>query len=107
MLSHKQMNFKIVALPFFFFWCIISSLALFAQNHESNSESIETPIKHNTSFEGIGPKVYLLPPPKTESEILVERYVIKKQNQHQLDSILNKLNLKRELKRVQTLSPIS
>lgn len=96
------MNFKIVALPFFFTWCVISSLAL-AQ--ESDFQSIKNPTKYNESFEGIGPKVYILPPPKTEEEILTEKYAIKKQNQHQLDSLLVNLNLRKELRRINNLSP--
>jgi hypothetical protein len=86
------MHFKIVALPLFFTWCVISSLAL-AQ--ESDFQAIKNPTKYNESFEGIGPKVYILPPPKTEEEILTEKYAIKKQNQHQLDSLLVNLNLKK------------
>lgn len=104
LVSYKQMNFKIVALPFFFTWYVISSLA-FAQDYESNSKSVETPSKYNKNFEGIGPKVYLLPPPKTEGEILIEKYATKKQNQYQLDSLLVNLNLKKELKRIHTLVP--
>lgn len=96
------MNFKIVALPFFFTWCVISSLAL-AQ--ESDFQSIKNPTRYNESFEGIGPKVYILPPPKTEEEILTEKYAIKKQNQHQLDSLLVNLNLKKELRKINSLSP--
>ncbi len=107
MLSYKQMNFKIVALPFLFICSVMSSLASFAQDHEDNSQSVEIPVKYNDSFEGIGPKVYLLPPPKTASELLAEKYVIKKQNQHQLDSLLSKLNLKKELKRIQNTAPNS
>lgn len=102
MLSYKQMNFKIVALPFLFTWYVISSLA-FAQ--ESDFQSMKNPDKYNESFEGIGPKVYILPPPKTEEEILTEKYAIKKQNQHQIDSLLVNLNLKRELKRINSRSP--
>lgn len=104
LVSYKQMNFKIVALPFFFTWYVISSLA-FAQDYESNNQSIETPNKYNKNFEGIGPKVYILPPPKTEGEILTEKYALKKQNQHQIDSLLVNLNLKKELKRINTTSP--
>lgn len=96
------MNFKIVALPFFFTWWVIFSVA-FAQ--ESDFQSMKNPVKYNESFAGIGPKVYILPPPKTEEEILTEKYAIKKQNQHQLDSLLVNLNLKKELRRINSLSP--
>jgi hypothetical protein len=73
---------------------------------ENKLLSADNPHKYNSDFEGIGPSVYILPPPKTEEELLIEQYAIKKQNQHQIDSLLNNLNFKRELKRINTL-PLS
>src|SRR5690606_22798709 len=40
---------------------------------------------------------YIIPPPKTEKELVTERYALKKQDQHQIDSLLISLNLKKEL----------
>ncbi|MFD2743461.1 MULTISPECIES: tetratricopeptide repeat protein [Sphingobacterium] len=41
--------------------------------------------KYNPTFDGIGPKVYFLPPPRTESEILIDEYAEKRTFQDSIE----------------------
>lgn len=55
-----------------FLWGV--SLSASAQEHADFSGFIA---KYDTTFSGIGPEVYFLPPPKTEAELLDDRYADK------------------------------
>ena len=100
---YKQIKF-IVLLALVFFSCsaIKPQLASAQEKKENKLDSTDDPHKYSNNFEGIGPNVYILPPPKTEEELLIEQYATKKENQHQIDSVIVNLNLKRELKRMNT-----
>lgn len=75
---------------------------LFAQ---TNSDYLD-PSKYNSDFKGIGPSVYILPPPKTEKQLLTERYETKKQNNTRIDSLLEKLTFLQEIKTIPTVFAI-
>lgn len=65
---------------------------------ESKAQSYqEHPLKFNKDFSGIGPRVYILPPPKTEQEVLEEKYADKKKEQADLLKILDQLKLENRL----------
>lgn len=83
-----------------------STLAM-AQINKEKGLTDNNPKKFNAEFDGIGPRVYIVPPPKTEEEVVTERYALKKQDQHQIDSLLLSLNLKKELKSFNTQNPPS
>jgi hypothetical protein len=101
-LINKGMKFIVsLTLLFFTWWTFIPLLAI-AQEKENDLHSSDNPHKYNSSFEGIGPIVYILPPLKTEEELLVEQYVIKKQNHHQIDSLIININFEKELKKINT-----
>lgn len=100
------MKFIVPLALLFFTGCATMPLLIFAQEKENRLLPSDDPHKYNDNFEGIGPIVYTLPPPKTEEELLIERYASKKENQHQIDSLLINLNLKKELKRINTF-PLS
>lgn len=68
------------------------------QSQSPQSIAEEKPLKYDTAFNGIGPKVYIIPPPKTEEELTTEQYLLKKQSQHQIDSLFSKLHLQRKLR---------
>src|SRR5690554_6599412 len=89
-----------LALLFFTYGSFIPTLTIAQENKLHPSDD---PHKYMSNFNGIGPNVYILPPPKTEEELVTEQYAIKKQNQHQIDSLLINLNFKRELKKINTL----
>lgn len=63
----------IVALSFVF-----SSFGLMAQNQDKPLDPAGYVTKYNPAFAGIGPKVYVLPPPRTKEEELVDFYKEKK-----------------------------
>jgi len=86
-----------LALLFFVYGSFIPTLTTAQALHPSDD-----PHKYKSNFDGIGPSVYILPPPKTEEELVTEQYAIKKQNQHQIDSLLTNLNFKKELKKIHT-----
>lgn len=77
--------------------CVLS-ISSFAQNKHDGILPTDDPYKYNTEFDGIGPRVYVIPPPKTDEELLLERYTLKKESQFEIDSLLNTLNLRKELK---------
>src|SRR5690606_24361995 len=58
------------------------------------------PIKYYKEFTGIGPKVYILPPPKTEKEKMEEQYLVKKKEQGELVELMNQFKLANKLKRL-------
>lgn len=53
--------------------------------------------KYDPTFSGIGPKVYILPPPKSEQQILEENYVIKWQNLSQIEELIKYVQQKKRL----------
>src|SRR5690606_21855536 len=62
----------------FFLW--VGLAAVFGQGSVDFSGTIS---KYDSTFSGIGPEVYFLPPPKTEAELLDDRYAEK-----EVDSVL-------------------
>jgi len=65
-----------------------------AQTDENHS------LKYNKEFSGTGPKVYILPPPKTEKELLQDQYTDKKTEQTDLLQLFQKLELSSRLKKI-------
>lgn len=61
----------LVGFGFFFLGLFINA---FAQEHVDFSGFIT---RYDSTFSGIGPDVYFLPPPKTEAELLADRYAEK------------------------------
>lgn len=57
-------------------WMLLLCLAgnLWAQDKDAPLDPSGLVTKYDTSFTGIGPKVYVLPPPRTKQEILVDSY---------------------------------
>ena len=96
------MKFIISLTILLFTWFAIMPLEVIAQEKVSKLHPTDDPHKYKDDFEGIGPSVYIIPPPKTDEELLIEKYASKKENQHQIDSLLVNLNLKKELKRIKT-----
>ncbi|PVH24162.1 tetratricopeptide repeat protein [Sphingobacterium corticibacter] len=45
---------------------------------QSAKPTVESTPKYNPTFDGIGPKVYFLPPPRTENEVLIDDYAEKR-----------------------------
>src|SRR5690554_4631420 len=96
------MKFIISLTILLFSWFAIMPLEVIAQEKVNKLHQTDDPQKYKDDFVGIGPSVYIIPPPKTEEELLIEKYASKKENQHQIDSLLVNLNLKKELKRIKT-----
>ncbi|MGO3653902.1 MAG: tetratricopeptide repeat protein [Sphingobacterium sp.] len=61
-----------------FFALIFSVVGAFAQSDEGALDPSGWVTKYDTSFTGIGPKVYVLPPPRSREEVLVDSYQEKK-----------------------------
>lgn len=53
---------------------MFSVVGVFAQNDKNLLDPSGFVTKYDTSFTGIGPKVYVLPPPRSQEEVLVESY---------------------------------
>ena len=81
---------------------------LFSMIHivESKAQT-SSPIKYNKEFSGIGPEVYILPPPKTEKERLQDQYSEKKKDQGQLVQVLNQMRLSGRLKQLSPADSLS
>src|SRR5690606_14869147 len=60
---------------------------------------VDHPVKYDKEFSGIGPKVYILPPPKTEEELLQDKYSEKKKTQEQLLHLIGQLELSARLRK--------
>jgi len=84
--------FRICPLLFLFssLWVVNAQ----AQTHAKH------PAKYNKEFSGIGPEVYILPPPRTKEEILQDQYSTKKTEQVTLIQLIDKLELSDRLKRI-------
>ena len=68
---------------------------------EIKAQPIVSPsIKYHKEFSGIGPKVYILPPPKSEKEKLQDQYSNKKKEQQELIQIMNQMKLSNRLKKI-------
>ena len=61
-----------------FFALIFSVVGAFAQSDEGALDPSGWVTKYDTSFTGIGPQVYVLPPPRSREEVLVDSYQEKK-----------------------------
>lgn len=87
--------------------CAIFALPVlvFAQTKENRFEVKNNPKKYDLHFEGIGPKVYIIPPPKTEKEVITDRYALKKKEHSQVESLLLKLSFNKQLKKFETVVP--
>lgn len=53
-------------------YLLIGCFMSYAQ--ESSTDNTNNIIKYNHDFKGIGPKVYILPPPKSKTEQLIELF---------------------------------
>lgn len=84
--------FRICPLLFIFF-------ALWTIDTQAQT-NVNHPIKYNKEFSGIGPEVYILPPPKTKEEILQDQYSTKRTEQITLIQLIDKLELSDRLKRI-------
>lgn len=62
--------------------------------------NVKHPTKYNKEFSGIGPEVYILPPPKTKEEILQDQYSTKRIEQVTLIQLIDKLELSDRLKTI-------
>lgn len=70
----------------FFLWGI--SFGVIAQQQVDFSGFIT---KYDTTFSGIGPEVYFLPPPKTEEELLDDRYAEKEVDSAVVDEYVSRM----------------
>lgn len=84
--------------------CALPTL-VFAQTKVNRFEIKNNPKKYDSHFEGIGPKVYIIPPPKTEKEVITDRYALKKKEHSQVESLLLKLSFTKQLKKFKTFLP--
>lgn len=76
-----------------FFWGI--SLNLTAQQSVDFSGYIS---KYDSTFSGIGPEVYFLPPPKSEEELLDDRFAEKEVDSTVVDEYVDRMNYYHRLK---------
>lgn len=81
-------------------WMCGLLLFLFSGFESHGQTKLNQPSKYNEQFSGIGPKVYILPPPKTKIEIIQEQYSDKKKEQSELLSLIDRLQLFEKLKRI-------
>lgn len=58
----------------------------------------DSTIKYNENFAGVGPQVYILPPPKSDEEVLQDRYIDKKNGQLELDRLISQQELLKSLR---------
>lgn len=84
------------------FWISCLTLLLFLLvNFGSKAQTkFNQPSKYNEQFSGIGPKVYILPPPKTKIEIIQGQYSNKKQEQSELLALINRIQLFEKLRKI-------
>ena len=82
----KQPLLRYVACFFFFFLGVLT--CVFAQQHVDFSGVIA---KYDSTFTGIGPEVYHIPPPKTEEELLDDRYAEKEIDSAVVDEYVNRM----------------
>ncbi len=74
-----------VCMGFFLLGC---STAAFAQQHVDFSGTVT---KYDSTFTGIGPKVYFLPPPKSAEELLDDRYAEKEIDSAVVDAYVSRM----------------
>lgn len=77
--------------------CILFSLWTNGAQAQTN---VKNPIKYSKDFSGIGPQVYILPPPKTQEEILQDQYSAKRTEQTTLIQLIDRLELSDKLRRI-------
>jgi len=82
----KQSLLRHAACFFFFFWGVLT--CVFAQQHVDFSGVVA---KYDSTFAGIGPEVYHLPPPKTEEELLDDRFAEKEIDSAVVDEYVNRM----------------
>lgn len=80
-------------------YCLILLLSLSAFESKGQTK-FSQPSNYNEQFSGIGPKVYILPPPKTKIEIIQGQYSAKKKEQSELLSLIERQQLFERLKKV-------
>src|SRR5690606_23192440 len=71
------MNEKQPLRCFLTYFCFLFLGGMTAAFGQGNVDFTGTIGKYDSTFSGIGPKVYFLPPPKTEAELLDDRYAEK------------------------------
>lgn len=83
-------------------WIYSLALLLFLSiGLESKGQTkFNQPSKFNEQFSGIGPEVYILPAPKTKEQIIQDQYSDKKKEQTELISLIDRLHLFEQLKKV-------
>jgi len=80
-------------------YCLLLLLTAFFTAESQAQTNINHSVKYNKSFSGTGPKVYILPPPRTEKEVLLDQYSNKKKDQAELLKLMNLLDLSNRLKK--------
>ena len=102
--KQKHLTFRKVLILFCAF-CVVPVL-VFAQKKDHQDQVKNNPSKYNRYFDGIGPKVFLTPPPKTEKQIITDRYILKRKEHPQVESLLLKINFDKDLKRFEIIIPV-
>lgn len=92
-MSIKQRLFGYTACFCCLFWGV--SLNLSAQQSVDFSGYIS---KYDSTFSGIGPEVYFLPPPKSEEELLDDRFADKEVDSAIVDEYVDRMNYYHRLK---------
>lgn len=63
----------------------VGSLCILSGTHAQSAKPVASDPKYNRAFDGIGPKVYFVPSPRTELEILIDDYAEKKSFQDSIE----------------------
>lgn len=81
-------------------WVLIGCMlcCLFSYAQEADGTHQAQALKYNPAFDGVGPKVYILPPPKTERELLEESYLKKWQSLSQVEDSIEHIQIGNQLK---------
>ena len=81
------------------FWLLLGGLIYVGGGMAQGVDGISQPqpLKYNPAFDGIGPKVYVLPPPKTAQELLEERYIRKWQSLSQVEHTIAFMEMQKQL----------
>jgi len=77
---------------------LVLLLIAFWPKPSAASHPADSILKYNEDFAGVGPQVYILPPPKSDEELLQDRYIDKKNGQMELVKLINQHELLKSLK---------
>lgn len=84
----------------FWFYCLTLLPYLLIAFKSNAQTASHQPSKYNEQFAGIGPRVYILPPPKTKEQIIEDQYSDKKKEQSELLSLIERSQLFERLRKV-------